>query len=346
MPRTRSLAWAELKIGMVTTFALSMTAILIFAVGGTSGFFWQKYPLKVVFMNVAGIKAGSPVRVAGVEVGTVERVQFSGAGVEVWFTVADDMRPLVTDRSVASIGSISLLGEGSVDITAAPDGTPLRDWQYVRAGIAEGSIAQLTSEASDSIVAAKGLVEDLRKGRGTVGRLFTDDSLYREFDGFMRAAERVTRSIAEGKGSLGQLAQNPSFYNELQQAVANLNAITTRIKNGEGSLGRLMADPDFAKSLSSATESLSTVTGRLSRGEGTAGRLLTDDQLYSRLNDMTARLDTLVQRLNEGQGTAGQLLQDRQLYENINQAVAEMRSLIADIRRDPRKYLNVKVSIF
>jgi phospholipid/cholesterol/gamma-HCH transport system substrate-binding protein len=346
MPRTRSLAWAELKIGMVTIFALTMTAILIFAVGGTSGFFWQNYPLKVVFMNVAGIKAGSPVRVAGVEVGSVEHVQFSGAGVEVWFTVADDMRPLVTDRSVASIGSISLLGEGAVDITAAPAGTPLRDWQYVRAGIAEGSIAQLTGEASDSIAAARTLVEDLRKGKGTIGRLFTDDSLYREFDGFMRAAERVTRSVADGKGSLGKLAQDPSFYSELQKSVANLNAITARIRAGEGSLGQLMTDPAFAKSLSSTTENLNTLTGRLSRGEGTAGKLLTDDQLYTRMDDMTARLDTLVQRLNEGQGTAGQLLQDRQLYENMNQAVAEVRSLIADIRKDPRKYLNVKVSIF
>ncbi|MGE0464728.1 MAG: MCE family protein, partial [Vicinamibacterales bacterium] len=65
-----------------------------------------------------------------------------------------------------------------------------------------------------------------------------------------------------------------------------------------------------------------------------------------RLDDMTGRLDSLVERLNAGQGTARQLLQDKQLYENMNQAASELRGLIGDIRKDPKRYLNVKVSIF
>ena len=50
--------------------------------------------------------------------------------------------------------------------------------------------------------------------------------------------------------------------------------------------------------------------------------------------------------LNDGKGTAGQLLHDRQLYDNLNGAVTELRGLLADIRKDPQKYLRVKVSIF
>ena len=49
MPRTRSLAWAELKFGLIAVFALVMAGLLIFAVGGGGGFFWQNYPLKVQF---------------------------------------------------------------------------------------------------------------------------------------------------------------------------------------------------------------------------------------------------------------------------------------------------------
>jgi phospholipid/cholesterol/gamma-HCH transport system substrate-binding protein len=84
----------------------------------------------------------------------------------------------------------------------------------------------------------------------------------------------------------------------------------------------------------------------LNRGEGTAGKLLNDDALYQRLDSMTARLDTVLQNLNNGEGTAGQLLHDKRLYENMNQTVAEMRSFLAEIKKDPKKYLNVKVSIF
>jgi len=40
------------------------------------------------------------------------------------------------------------------------------------------------------------------------------------------------------------------------------------------------------------------------------------------------------------------LLKDKQLYENMNGAVGDFRALIAEIKKDPKRYLNVKVSIF
>jgi phospholipid/cholesterol/gamma-HCH transport system substrate-binding protein len=346
MPRTRSLAWAELKFGLIAVFALVMAGLLIFAVGGSGGFFWQNYPLKVKFDNVAGLMEGSPVRVAGVEVGSVSHVELLPTGVEVWFDVKDDIRPLVTDKSTASIGSISLLGEGAVDITAAPGGTPLRDWSYIPSAVAEGSIAQLTGQASAGLNEARLLVEDLRKGKGTMGKLLTDEALYKDLDAFVSASERVASAIATGRGTIGKLTNDPALYNELNASIANLNAITTRLKNGEGSLGQLMTDPAFSKTLTQTTQNFETLSAKLNKGEGTAGKLLNDDALYKRLVSVTARLDTILQNLNDGQGTAGQLLHDKQLYENMNQTITEMRALIAEIRKDPKKYLNVKVSIF
>src|SRR5687767_11584520 len=61
MPRTRSLGWAELKIGLLTVFALAMAAILIFLLSSTGGLWWQRYPLKTIFDNVAGLGEGAPV---------------------------------------------------------------------------------------------------------------------------------------------------------------------------------------------------------------------------------------------------------------------------------------------
>jgi len=53
-----------------------------------------------------------------------------------------------------------------------------------------------------------------------------------------------------------------------------------------------------------------------------------------------------VSQLNAGEGTAGQLLKDKQLYDNMNKVVTELQGLVSDIRKDPKKYINVKVSIF
>jgi phospholipid/cholesterol/gamma-HCH transport system substrate-binding protein len=74
--------------------------------------------------------------------------------------------------------------------------------------------------------------------------------------------------------------------------------------------------------------------------------LVNDRALYDRLNSMSDRLDKVMAGLQQGEGTAGRLLRDRELYENMNSAVGELRQLVRDIRADPRKFLNVRVSIF
>src|SRR5258706_1681994 len=113
MPRTRSLAWSELKTGMLTIVALIIAAVLIFSLTGSRGFSWQRYALKTKFPNVAGLTKGSPVRVAGVEVGTVTGIGFTEEQVEVIFEVKKDQRERITDKSIATLGSISLLGESA-----------------------------------------------------------------------------------------------------------------------------------------------------------------------------------------------------------------------------------------
>src|SRR5207247_9467294 len=110
MPRTRSLAWSELKIGVLTIVAIIIAGVLVFPLTGTKGFAWQRYTLKTRFPNVAGLAKGSPVRVAGVEVGTVTLVGVSGEQVDVTFEVNKEQRSHITDKSLAVLGSVSLLG--------------------------------------------------------------------------------------------------------------------------------------------------------------------------------------------------------------------------------------------
>src|SRR5712692_8355973 len=131
MPRTRSLAWSELKIGVLTIVAIAIATVLIFSLTGTRGFFWQRYKLKTRFTNVIGLAPGSPVRVAGKEVGQVKSVDFAGERIDITFEVNNEVRDKITDRSTAVLGSVSLLGEGAVDISPSTSGTPIPEWGYV-----------------------------------------------------------------------------------------------------------------------------------------------------------------------------------------------------------------------
>ena len=346
MPRTRSLAWSELKIGVVSMTALSLAMLMIFLLGSAGGFSWQRYSLKVMFNNVSGLKEGAPVRIAGVEVGSVEKVDFIGDQVDVTVEISKDHRPRVTTGSRATLGQVSLLGEAAVDITSSSEGTPIPDWGYIPTGKPTPSVQEVASQATASIEEATALLKDIRSGRGTVGKLFTDDQLYRELNQLIASSQRVADQIGRGRGTLGLLANDDALYRNTSAAVADLNAITTRIRSGEGSLGRFLNDPALANSLTATTQNIEGLTGKLNRGEGTMGKLMNETVLYERFNNTMQQLETFTNTLNASEGTVGQLLKDKQLYENINSTVLEMRSFLAEIKKDPKKYLNVKVSIF
>jgi phospholipid/cholesterol/gamma-HCH transport system substrate-binding protein len=346
MPRTRSLAWSELKIGIVAVAALVLATILIVAVGGAAGFAWQRYELKTKFPDVKGLKSGAVVRVAGVEVGTVGDVRLSGAEVEVVLEVKKGNEERITTESRASIGSLSLLGEPVIDISPSTQGTPLKDGDYVQAGRAPGQLSDVADGARESLEQLTGILRDIRAGKGTVGKVFADDALYKEITAFVTTAQAVTANLRDGKGSLGRLIRDPAAYDRLNASLGEFQEITRRINAGEGSLGRFLKDDAFAKSLTSATANFDEITGRLQRNDNTIGRLMTERELYDRFNSLATRFDTIAGDLQKAEGTVGQLLRNKELYENMNAAVAEARALFGDIRKDPKKYLNVRVSIF
>jgi phospholipid/cholesterol/gamma-HCH transport system substrate-binding protein len=346
MPRTRSLAWSELKIGIVAVSAMGLAVMLIMAVGGAAGFSWQRYALKTRFSDVKGLKSGAVVRVAGVEVGKVIEVELSGAEVEVHLEVKKGNEQRITTESRASIGSLSLLGEPVIDVSPATSGTPLKDGDYIPAVRSRGELADVAESARTSLDSINALLLDVRAGKGTVGQLFSDDRLYKEITAFVTAAEGVTANIRDGRGTMGRLIKDPAAYERLNASLVNLQEITRGIRAGEGSLGKLVTDDALAKSLTTASGNVADLTGRLKTGDNTMGKLLTEKELYDRFNSVAARVDSMIANLQKAEGTAGQLLQNKELYENINGAASELRGLVGDIRKDPKKYLNVRVSIF
>ena len=346
MPRTRSLAWSELKIGVLTSVALAIAAVAIFTLTGTKGFFWQRYHLKTRFPNAIGLSIGSPVRIAGVEVGSVRGIEIAGEEVDLVLEVNKEHRNQITTASVAKLGSVSLLGEGAVDITPSTRGTPLPDWGYITPGRTPKAFADIADQASEGIDQINGLLRDVRAGKGTAGKFMTDERLYVELQQFVATAGQLTRELQQGRGTLGKLLKDPKAAESLEASVRNVEELTRRINAGEGSLGKLLNDETFSQALTGATTNFKDLTERLNRGEGTAGKLITDASLFNRLNSVTERFDQVMMKLNEGEGTAARLLKDRQLYENMNGAVNDLRALITAISNDPKKYLNVKVSIF
>lgn len=67
------------------------------------------------------------------------------------------------------------------------------------------------------------------------------------------------------------------------------------------------------------------------------------DTLAGNLASTSARLDTVMIKVQRGNGSVARLLDDPGLYDNMRDLVARLDSLTADIKANPKRYINVKV---
>jgi len=81
-------------------------------------------------------------------------------------------------------------------------------------------------------------------------------------------------------------------------------------------------------------------------GKGTLGKLATDDTLYTKLRETSANLSTATAKLNDNSSTAGKLFSDPKLYDNLTNLTGDMRLLIGDFRKNPKKFLHIKITLF
>lgn len=346
----KALTWSELRVGAVTLLSLAALAVTILYVGAGGGRpLRPRYELRALMSDVNGLKPGAPVRVGGVEVGTVTRVDFGGERargmVEVAMRLDTRVKDRVTSESLATLGSLGLLGEKAVDIASSSRGTPLEDQGYVAAAV-EDPFKGLLSDASDSTSHLRRILSRLDAGEGLIGKALRDDELYTRMVDVSVRLQNVMSKLESQTGPLGRIVNDRELAERLAGSIQGLETVVKRVERGEGTFGALSRDAEFAAELKSAVRRLDEVMGRLDRGEGTAGRLLTDDVLFERMSDASGRLGSVLARLEKGEGSAGRLLHDDQLYQNLTSAVADLKALIGDVRKDPGKYLRVKVSLF
>jgi phospholipid/cholesterol/gamma-HCH transport system substrate-binding protein len=61
------------------------------------------------------------------------------------------------------------------------------------------------------------------------------------------------------------------------------------------------------------------------------------------LKQTTGKLDAILAKVDSGNGSAAKLLNDPGVYNDVRQLLQRMDSLVADIKKNPKRYINVKV---
>ncbi len=291
----------DLSVGALAALARLVLGVTIMSVGGQSRLFSRKAHFRVVFPNTEGLRVGSPVKIAGVQVGTVTGIHLptdpSATGIEAELGVESAYAMRVREGSQAELKYLQWLsGEKYVEVSPGDSARPV---------LAEGSLIP--------VVAAQPI---LQKGADIAENL----------NEITISLKGILTPLQEGKGLLGQAIQDPEFGKEslahLKATLENLEAITGRLRNGESFTGKLLTDPSMAgraADLSKAIQDLSTILDSIARKEGAVGALIAKggagEQAVTELRDAAASLKRISQRLESKEGLLGKLLNDPE-YSN------------------------------
>src|SRR6266567_885064 len=260
MPKTRTtVGLSELRVGILVLASIAVLIFLILNASGDINPFARKLHLKARFGDANGLRDGSEVRLAGVRVGKVDRIVLlppsdtpNAPRVEAQMTIDNtiDGRPAserIRQDSTAQQGSPSLLGNEML-INISPGtalGQPVKDYDILPSSSSNTvndfatsgtDLAQRLSKLSDQMSL---IVKDVQEGKGTVGRLFSDEALYNNLNATVRETEDVMRLIRSGNGSAGRFVNDPALYNNTNEIVLQMKALAQDLRNGRGTAGKL-----------------------------------------------------------------------------------------------------------
>lgn len=358
MPQQKQIAWAQLRVGILVLVSLLVLGAGIFFISGQVGFLSRRYILKTYFASAGGLHEGAEVRLAGIAVGNVNKIQLSpysdpDRSVEIDMLVARHYQNNIRADSVATIETAGLLGDGYIDITRGGQGQAVLPNKGEVHSQQEADIKRIVQNANDVVsnlrvlsAALNDITNQIKTGNGSIHQLLYDQTFYNRMNQTTAGLNRLVEGVEKGQGTLGKFMVDDSVYRQTTETLNHLNQLMDEIQHGKGSMGKFISDPTLYDDMHKAVASTNTLIEKMNSGQGTLGKAVNDPQLYNRMNDTIARLDTITTRLDKGEGTLGKLSTDATLFNNLNASSKALRDFLTEFMKDPRKFLTLHVELF
>lgn len=335
----------DLTVGAVFALALIVLALAVMAVGSESGLWFERTHFHVIFPDATGLMVGAPVRMAGVQVGTVTEVRLPTAptepGIEVEIGIIPDYAERVRTDSRAALRILQFLtNEKYVEIVPGTPENPQLEAGSMIPRLIEVGVVERGEAIADSLgeitAALKNILGPMERGEGLIGRMLQDPDFgttgVDALSGTLVNLNRLTDDVAAGKGALGRLLYDEALaakLDGLSTAIDDFSSIARGLSNREGAIGALLEEGGSAEQaradLSEATASLKRLAQRLESEEGLVARLMNDPEYSAALaEDLGTTLRDaaeIADKINRGEGSLGALVNDRVLYDGAEDVV-------------------------
>jgi phospholipid/cholesterol/gamma-HCH transport system substrate-binding protein len=352
----------EFKVGAFTLAGLLVVGLVVFMIGEERKLFVSQVPYTAKFEEVQGLRRGSPVRMGGVDIGSVKDVAYGDAAndkqIHVKMSVVKDESRRIRQDSIATIESKGLLGDKMIVITVGSQKLP----QIPVGGEVPSKEADDITALMGKLGSITGQVERVVDNLERTTNSLADEKLQGNLKSSLESMNGILKSVDSGDGYVGKLIKSPQESQRLSQVIQNLesataqlnkttagiNAILARVENGPGLAHEVVYGEQSAKAVSQfggAADELRLTLKGIREGNGIARSVIYGDegsqQTLSNLNQMSGDLKQIVADMRAGKGTLGALLVDPSVYEDLKVVLGNvernkaLRALVRySIRRD------------
>lgn len=280
---------SNIKLGIFVIAGLLFLILLLYMIGRNQNLFGSSFTLKARFENVQGLRSGNNIRYAGIQAGTVKKINIlNDTTIEVVMLVDWKMKKYIQKSAIASIGTDGLMGNKLVNIIPSKQPAALvedGDILAVRKTISTDDMLQsLAHTTGDIRIIAAELKSTIQRINNSTAawKILNDNSL----------PENIRSSVVNVRKATAKA----------DELVNNLNSIISDVKNGKGSLGAILTDSTMAIQLSEAIEKIKSVGNSADSLAGELSRAAQNVQ-----NEIT-----------HGKGPVTALLKDSAMVKNIN----------------------------
>jgi phospholipid/cholesterol/gamma-HCH transport system substrate-binding protein len=315
----------ETRLGIFFALAL-IAAFLIMEMIGSFDFFRRGIRIHAQFSTVQELKEGDPVKMAGVQVGRVEKIELLQDKVDV--TMKLNMPDNVRTDSKAIVKFAGLMGQNFVEIRFGSAAAPKADNNTLIKSEEQPDISMLMARL-DKVASGIERVTASISGESFEKLLAPLTDFVKEnsprLTAILSNIKIISSQVAEGKGSVGKLINEDTFYQSALAAVTNLNDTAAEIKITVSQARNIVAE--------------------IGEGKGTLGKLAKDDSLYKDTSTALANLREILEKINRGQGSVGKLVNDESLYRNAKLSLQKLDKATEGLEdQGPLSILGIVVS--
>jgi phospholipid/cholesterol/gamma-HCH transport system substrate-binding protein len=321
MERTR-----KLIVGIFVGGCLALFGVGMFLIGNSNQLFTQSFDVFADFSKITGIQNGGKVRVAGMDAGTVTRIEVPArpeAKFRIHFRVAEKLHPIVRQDSVVTIQTDGLLGNKYLQIEAGSADAPLArndsliqskepfewgDLMVEMNGVVK-QVNEVVAGVKDQLLSTLSQIEGIADSSNVLIKEATPKvkSILASADRISANVGEIVDGIQQGQGTVGALFKDKELYASVRRSVDKTETVVENLRDTSASAKKIVntvAESDIVPEVERTVKNLQQITLQVksavenfqaSSGEGSVAenlqRTLADaHEAMSDLSDTTEAL--------------------------------------------------------